>query len=237
MRDKEDKKREPYFYSWMSKKSKESRRHSFAHEEEASSWVKLTQGEIDKVWSQLVNDVEKEVLWNVQLGCYKSVAMSVNAALWKVKGLANDVGRNKHLLKLVNKVHKLARSCDSWQICQEPLTTYNKYEWESDFPDGGAGAIVHVFCTNVNNGAFGGRANNRYSCVSRRRYSLCAASIFLGGRTSAHENVTVDETTPKHQHFCGERQCVWSCPEAWWCRLRNTPLSCVCRQRFSQCPL
>jgi len=44
----------------------------------------------------------------------------------------------------------------------------NEYEWESDFPDGGAGANVYVFDTgiNVNNGDFGGRAINRYSCLS-----------------------------------------------------------------------
>ena len=41
----------------------------------------------------------------------------------------------------------------------------NEYEWESDFPDGGAGANVYVF-DNVNNGDFGGRAINRYSCLS-----------------------------------------------------------------------
>ena len=47
----------------------------------------------------------------------------------------------------------------------------NEYERESDFPDGGAGANVYVFDTgiNVNNGDFGGRAINRYSCLS-----LCA---------------------------------------------------------------
>jgi len=44
----------------------------------------------------------------------------------------------------------------------------SEYEWESDFPDGGAGANVYVFDTgiNVNNGDFGGRAINRYSCLS-----------------------------------------------------------------------
>ena len=47
----------------------------------------------------------------------------------------------------------------------------NEYEWESDFPDCGAGANVYAFDTgiNVNNGDFGGRAINRYSCLS-----LCA---------------------------------------------------------------
>ena len=54
-----------------------------------------------------------------------------------------------------------------------------EYEWETAFPDGGAGTNVYVFDTgiNVNNGDFGGRAINRYSCVSRRCYSLCAAVI------------------------------------------------------------
>ena len=32
-----------------------------------------------------------------------------------------DVGRNNHLLKYVNKVAKLARSGDIWQIWQEAL--------------------------------------------------------------------------------------------------------------------
>ena len=47
----------------------------------------------------------------------------------------------------------------------------NGNEWKTDFPDGGAGANVHAFDTgiNVNNGDFGGRAINRYSCLS-----LCA---------------------------------------------------------------
>ena len=46
----------------------------------------------------------------------------------------------------------------------------NEYELESDFPDGGAGANVYMFDTgiNVNNGDFGGRAVNRYSCLSLR---------------------------------------------------------------------
>ena len=47
----------------------------------------------------------------------------------------------------------------------------NEYVWKSDFPDDGAGANVYVSDTdiNVNNGDFGGRAINRYSCLS-----LCA---------------------------------------------------------------
>ena len=37
----------------------------------------------------------------------------------------------------------------------------NEYEWESDFPYGGAGANVYVFDTgiNVNNGDFGGKGH------------------------------------------------------------------------------
>ena len=52
----------------------------------------------------------------------------------------------------------------------------NEYEWASDFPDGGAGANVYVFAKDidVNNREFDGRA---ISCVSKRRYSLCAASM------------------------------------------------------------
>ena len=63
----------------------------------------------------------------------------------------------------------------------------NEYEWETAFEDDGAGTNVYVFDTgiNVNNGDFGGRAINRYSCVSRRCYSLCAAVI---GRTDNDEN-------------------------------------------------
>ena len=47
----------------------------------------------------------------------------------------------------------------------------NEYEWKSDFPDGGAGANVYAFDAGikVNNGDFGGKAINRYSCLS-----LCA---------------------------------------------------------------
>ena len=32
---------------------------------------------------------------------------------------AKDLGRNKHLVNLVNEVYRLARICDNWQICQE----------------------------------------------------------------------------------------------------------------------
>ena len=43
-------------------------------------------------------------------------------------------------------------------------------EWESDFPDGEAGANVYAFDTgiNVNNGDFGGWAINLCSCLSLR---------------------------------------------------------------------
>ena len=63
----------------------------------------------------------------------------------------------------------------------------NEYEWETAFEDDGAGTNVYVFDTgiNVNNGDFGGRAINRYSCVSRRCYSLRAAVI---SRTDNDEN-------------------------------------------------
>ena len=73
----------------------------------------------------------------------------------------------------------------------------NEYEWESDFPDGGAGANVYVFDTgiNVNNGDFGGRAINRYSCLS-----LCAE---VGSCTDndAHSHGThVAGTVVGHQY-------------------------------------
>merc|ERR1719374_474289 len=78
----------------------------------------------------------------------------------------------------------------------------NEYQWESDFPDGGAGANVYVFDTgiNVNNGDFGGRAINRYSCVSRRRYSLCAE---VGSCTDNDDNghgTHVAGTVAGHQY-------------------------------------
>ena len=60
---------------------------------------------------------------------------------------------------------------DGFQIVSVDISFNNEYEWESKFPDGGAGANVYVFDTgfNVNNGDFGGRAINRHSCLS-----LCA---------------------------------------------------------------
>ena len=73
------------------------------------------------------------------------------------------------------------------RIYSADVSFHNEYEWESDFPDGGAGANVYVFDTgiNVNNGDSGGRAINRYVWVSRRRYSLCAASMgFLDNERS-----------------------------------------------------
>ena len=45
--------------------------------------------------------------------CRCSVAESMS--------LAKDVGRNEHFPKCVNKVHKQARSGDTWQICHDAL--------------------------------------------------------------------------------------------------------------------
>ena len=48
-----------------SRNSKESRRQRFQDYEEVLSFVRLTQCEIDKIWSQLANDLEEEVVEKV----------------------------------------------------------------------------------------------------------------------------------------------------------------------------
>ena len=62
-------------------------------------------------------------------------------------------------------------ACCLDRIDSVDISFNNEYKWESDFPDGGAGANVYAFDTgiNVNNGDFSGSAVNRYSCLS-----LCA---------------------------------------------------------------
>jgi len=47
------------------------------------------------------------------------------------------------------------------------LSLDNTFEWESSYPDGGAGANVYVFDTgiNVEHGDFEGRAINRFACL------------------------------------------------------------------------
>ena len=127
------------------KKSKESRRLRFEADEKALCWVKLTQGGIDVIWSQLTNDMEEEVLTRYKVkkearckckGRDKSIRrvyQIVRQEESKAEDLegreclagllrefgdvckcniaegvdsAADVTRKKHLLKLVNKVHK-----------------------------------------------------------------------------------------------------------------------------------
>ena len=43
-------------------KNKESITQRFEDDEEASSWIRLTQDEIDEIWTQLADAVEGEVL-------------------------------------------------------------------------------------------------------------------------------------------------------------------------------
>ena len=53
------------------------------------------------------------------LGCLENLSDVCRCSVAESMSPAKDVGRNEHLPKCANKVHKQARRGDTWQICHD----------------------------------------------------------------------------------------------------------------------
>ena len=57
---------------------------------------------------------------------YNNFSDACKCSVVEGKDTAKDVGRNKHFLKLVHRVHKRARFGDNWQFCQKQTSNMMK---------------------------------------------------------------------------------------------------------------
>ena len=137
------------------------------------------------------------------------------------------------------------RATSAWGLHHIDSVAYlskSEYGWKSDFPDGVLERTSYVFATGINGNKeeLGGGATNLYSCVSRGRYSLCAASHGLSCATSALEMLLLSRHSQASALLFSALACL-ELPRSTVVSVlirrpiwpQNTPFGCVRRFFFS----
>ena len=177
---------------------------NYATEVDQSLWLS---GEVDV--ASLKQEFWSMIYWpkelDIDLDAWASLAKELEA-----RDVAEVVAISQPISVAIPEPYRSGYETDqcadaTWgfdRIDSVDLPFTNEYEWETAFLDGGAGTNVYVFDTgiNVNNGDFEGRAINRYSCVSRRCYSLYAAVISCTDNDENGRGTHVAGTVTGSQH-------------------------------------